>query len=685
MEKMMRLFGSLLGSSKASKLVLARSVAAYQVVTKRSYEPQFFSNQPSAIPQVIRQKSVGKRSFRQNTDGMSSDGKFYFDFRRNPKSGGFLIVRWKSVANYLHFTDGIPTNITSVTIPLKLTPMDAGVNDVKAGIRVMSTQHVKPDKPTPENLRSYKLSAFDQINPPNYIPFVFFYANNTNGNNDNLIAERSKRLKESLSKTLTQFYPYAGKHIDDNHINCNDEGVYYVETRIDGDLSSFIAKPDYKLLQKLLSMPLDLKEPTRGFYISMIQENFFSCGGVGISIAHSHKLVDGCTYMTFLKAWASLANGDDDQQKMAFHPNFDASSLFPPNTKLPMYPSFPLSLLSVTPFTLRGGKSATKRFRFDASTIQALRSQVSSTRVIMERYFKKRSIEEISSSSGPSPVEIPQSNFIPPMSTEIDSNDIPWDPYDRKKIEDYHPNERDIIRRKYLAKGPCQPKIDIYPKRLFGKRGRRFNSDCQRSLVNSQPSTHLTLSLDPPLVVAVTSFIWKCATAAARKLHREQTSILQIAVNLRPKCAPPLPSNAIGNIAWSGVARCEPDDNLTLDSMVGHVKDGIAKVHTSFVEQFKGEQGCDNVIKEIKPVTGEMSNCDAHYYMTTSVCNFGAYDADFGWKAGVGDGIEALVTLSQEEMDLPGPPLIRLYRAQSFVGLIDDFPPSLLQGCFEAV
>nr|GFB51954.1 transferase, chloramphenicol acetyltransferase-like domain protein [Tanacetum cinerariifolium] len=32
------------------------------------------------------------------------------------------------------------------------------------GIHVTSIQNVKPDRPTPDALRSYKLSAFDQIN-----------------------------------------------------------------------------------------------------------------------------------------------------------------------------------------------------------------------------------------------------------------------------------------------------------------------------------------------------------------------------------------------------------------------------------------------------------------------------------------------------------------------------------------
>lgn len=60
---MMRLFGSLLASSKASKhplLVLERSLAAYLATNKQyAYEPRFFSAQPqSAIPQEYVKSSL---------------------------------------------------------------------------------------------------------------------------------------------------------------------------------------------------------------------------------------------------------------------------------------------------------------------------------------------------------------------------------------------------------------------------------------------------------------------------------------------------------------------------------------------------------------------------------------------------------------------------------------------------
>ncbi|XP_071705043.1 uncharacterized protein [Rutidosis leptorrhynchoides] len=43
------------------------------------------------------------------------------------------------------------------------------------------------------------------------------------------------------------------------------------------------------------------------------------------------------------------------------------------------------------------------------------------------------------------------------MPKNIDANDLPWDPADRKPILDYNPNQREEIRRLYCQRGPCQP------------------------------------------------------------------------------------------------------------------------------------------------------------------------------------------------------------------------------------
>ncbi|KAK1372758.1 Zinc finger MYM-type protein 1-like protein [Heracleum sosnowskyi] len=56
---------------------------------------------------------------------------------------------------------------------------------------------------------------------------------------------------------------------------------------------------------------------------------------------------------------------------------------------------------------------------------------------------------------------------------EVDVDKLPIDPAKRKSIYDSHVNDREKIRRFYLQKGPCQPKIE-FPRRIFGEKKRRF-------------------------------------------------------------------------------------------------------------------------------------------------------------------------------------------------------------------
>ncbi|XP_024990595.1 zinc finger MYM-type protein 1-like [Cynara cardunculus var. scolymus] len=77
----------------------------------------------------------------------------------------------------------------------------------------------------------------------------------------------------------------------------------------------------------------------------------------------------------------------------------------------------------------------------------------------MEKYLKRKA----SSSTGNNDA----SNNV------IDVNDLPWDPSERPKIITYNPNQRDEIRRKYLVRGPCQPRGHIFPTKVIEDKGRR--------------------------------------------------------------------------------------------------------------------------------------------------------------------------------------------------------------------
>jgi hypothetical protein len=73
---------------------------------------------------------------------------------------------------------------------------------------------------------------------------------------------------------------------------------------------------------------------------------------------------------------------------------------------------------------------------------------------IMQRYFKRKA------SDGPSPSTDHQC-----LNWE---DEIEFDPDKRKEISKDHPNIRDVIRRKYLENGPCQPRTLDFPSTKIG-------------------------------------------------------------------------------------------------------------------------------------------------------------------------------------------------------------------------
>ena len=86
----------------------------------------------------------------------------------------------------------------------------------------------------------------------------------------------------------------------------------------------------------------------------------------------------------------------------------------------------------------------------------------------MDRYVLKRKAP-----SGPLPP--------PDMNWE---EEIQFDPGKRKCIAQYRPNQKDVVRRKYLAKPLCQPRSYNFETTTIGGRERKV----QRSHVKKQVS-----------------------------------------------------------------------------------------------------------------------------------------------------------------------------------------------------
>ncbi|PWZ39440.1 hypothetical protein Zm00014a_010935 [Zea mays] len=105
----------------------------------------------------------------------------------------------------------------------------------------------------------------------------------------------------------------------------------------------------------------------------------------------------------------------------------------------------------------------------------------------MERFFRRKSVtsepDNGGSSSGggavaPTPVlaarPYKHNSSVPKL---IDLDELPRDPAKRKIMCDYHPNQQNEIRRKYLLWGPYQPRTYDFPFRIIAGKRRRFNPD----------------------------------------------------------------------------------------------------------------------------------------------------------------------------------------------------------------
>ncbi|KAF7137836.1 hypothetical protein RHSIM_Rhsim07G0253700 [Rhododendron simsii] len=237
-----------------------------------------------------------------------------------------------------------------------------------AKVTVTSTETIKPSSPTPHHLKVHKLSFLDQLHPTIFSHVGLYYLVDESLSQQPNIPDILNHLKESLSKALTLFYPLAGRiNIDRHSIDCNDEGLYYSEARVNCHLLDFLRKPDLDLLNGFYPCHPTKPEPFAKIYPVMIQVNVFECSGIAIGLCLSHKILDGISTSSFLKGWASCSRGCFE----SVSPSFNAASLFPANNHLPMD-----SIASLGRSMIKMGNSVTRRFLFDSSALSALKSKV---------------------------------------------------------------------------------------------------------------------------------------------------------------------------------------------------------------------------------------------------------------------------------------------------------------------
>ncbi|CAN1152954.1 BAHD acyltransferase At5g47980, partial [Linum perenne] len=176
----------------------------------------------------------------------------------------------------------------------------------------------------------------------------------------------------------------------------------------------------------------------------------------------------------------------------------------------------------------------------------------------------------------------------------------------------------------------------------------------------------------PTRVESVTALIWKCAMNASKSNNEHSIlSILAQSASLRNRVSTPLPENTIGNLVGYFASQALESDQIDLSSLVCRLRKGMEEFDEKYVKKLQGEGAFDAIRRSFEEAGSLLQGGNVELYISTSLCKLPFYGVDFGWgmpawvtvptgasyrnfiaiwDAKDGDGIEAWVTLSEEDM-----------------------------------
>ncbi|XVF08755.1 hypothetical protein REPUB_Repub07fG0030200 [Reevesia pubescens] len=410
-------------------------------------------------------------------------------------------------------------------------------------VKIISRETIKPSSPTPNHLRTHKLSLLDQIEIGEsiYIPVILFYPSPIGDS-----GKISTVLKESLSKTLAHFYPFAGRVKDEFSIDCNDEGIIYIEAQVSTNLSIVLKDPDVDLhLQLLPNDSLERLPETTAQILVGIQVNFFACGGMAICACVDHVVADAAAAATFINTWAEIACGAN---YIDLDVIYDCTSVFPPQDLSSLREQFANESKNEVPVERPQGRVVTKRLLFDGTKITTLRNEIG----------------------------------------------------------------------------------------------------------NGRPSSYR-----PSRFEAVSALIWSAMLSTTTNDDKTFFTV-NISMNLRNRMNPPLPPQCIGNVYQVKAVESLMEKTNNLSILVGKIHESLRKVDDEYVKKLGAGDAYLGFL---------MSKAKSNMLLFSSWCRFPFYETDFGWGKPIwfatalrinravifldtrdGEGMEAMITLTQEEM-----------------------------------
>ncbi|KAL6198913.1 hypothetical protein ACLB2K_028701 [Fragaria x ananassa] len=202
-----------------------------------------------------------------------------------------------------------------------------------------------------------------------YTPLLLFFPNTESTSK----LEICEHLTESLAKTLTHFYPLAGRIKGNTVVECNDDGAEFFKAQVSCSLSDFLENPAVEILEQFLPAEILSKEAGSGPLL-LVQVSLFECGGMALGFSISHKIADASTLSIFINWWAQITNTSITDSEVTL-PEFGSASLFPPLEKSSDSSQPPARVYSKNHINI------TRRFVFDGANISALQSKVANSSV----------------------------------------------------------------------------------------------------------------------------------------------------------------------------------------------------------------------------------------------------------------------------------------------------------------
>nr|AEM63675.1 hydroxycinnamoyl CoA shikimate/quinate hydroxycinnamoyl transferase [Platycodon grandiflorus] len=197
-------------------------------------------------------------------------------------------------------------------------------------IEVRESTMVKPAEETP--IKTLWNSNVDLVVPNFHTPSVYFYRPNGSANFFD-----AKVLKDALSQILVPFYPMGGRLKRDEdgriEIDCNGEGVLFVEAETDGVVDDFGDFAPTLELRKLIPS-VDYSLEISAIPLLVLQVTYFKCGGVSLGVGMQHHVADGASGLHFINTWSDMARGLD----VTLPPFIDRTLL---RARDPPQPAFP--------------------------------------------------------------------------------------------------------------------------------------------------------------------------------------------------------------------------------------------------------------------------------------------------------------------------------------------------------